>query len=141
MEAELVTLAMAGATALVQQMTTDGWTRARVRMVGFFAGRGQASPESIEAELDTARAELTAAERDGDEQTAEDLRVEWRNRLRRTLRADPEAAAELRALVAELTPPLPAQQVRDVYNTISGGQYGMVIQIGLNGQVHNGGQG
>ncbi|MFE4176667.1 hypothetical protein ACFRR7_32270 [Streptomyces sp. NPDC056909] len=141
MEAELVTLAMAGASALVQQMTTDGWTRARDRVVGFLAGRGQASPESIEAELDTARAELTAAERDGDEQTAEDLRVEWRNRLRRTLRADPEAAAELRALVAELTPQLPAQQARDVYNTISGGQYGMVIQIGLNGQVHNGGQG
>ncbi|MEV0035458.1 hypothetical protein [Streptomyces sp. NPDC050804] len=141
MEAELVTLAMAGASALVQQMTTDGWTRARDRVVGFLAGRGQASPESIEAELDTARAELTAAERDGDEQTAEDLRVEWRNRLRRTLRADPEAAAELRALVAELTPTLPAQQARDVYNTISGGQYGTVIQIGLNGQVHNGGQG
>ncbi|WP_381799640.1 hypothetical protein [Streptomyces niveus] len=33
METELVALAAAGATALVQQMATDGWTAARDRMV------------------------------------------------------------------------------------------------------------
>ncbi|MFD8966180.1 hypothetical protein ACFV0C_14460 [Streptomyces sp. NPDC059568] len=142
MEAELVALATAGATALVQQMATDGWTRVRDRVVGFFADRGSASPESIEAELETARAELTTAQQDGDEQTADDLRAEWRNRLRRTLRADPEAAAELRALVDELTPTLPAQQVGDVHNTFSGGTaHGTFIQAGKIDKLHMGGQG
>ncbi|WP_245703610.1 hypothetical protein [Streptomyces lushanensis] len=137
-EAELVALATAGATALVEQMATDGWMRVRDRVVGFFAGRGTASPESIEAELETARAELTAARQEGDEQIDDDLRAEWRNRLRRTLRADPESAAELRALVDELTPAPAAQQFRDVYNTISGGTHYGTIQVGVQ---HISGQG
>ncbi|MFF3752208.1 hypothetical protein ACFYYH_17375 [Streptomyces sp. NPDC002018] len=144
MEAELVALATAGATALVQQMATDGWVRVRDRVVAFFADRGPASPEGIEADLETTRAELTTAQRDGDEETAEDLRAEWRNRLRRTLRADPEAAAELRALVDELSPPktLPAQQVRDVHNTISGNArvVGAAVQSGTIGELRIGGQ-
>lgn len=145
MEAELVALVTAGATTIVQQMATDGWTRARDRVVAFFAARGAASPESVEADLETTRAELTTAQQDGDEETAEDLQAEWRTRLRRTLRADPEAAAELRALLDELTPTLPAQQVRDVHNhnAISGGvYYAPVIQSGnTTGGVHFGGQG
>ncbi|MDX3851588.1 hypothetical protein [Streptomyces sp. AK02-01A] len=134
MEAELVALATAGATALVQQMATDGWTRARERMVRFFAERGSASPETIESDLETARAELVAAQQDDDETTAADLRAEWRNRLRRTLREDPAAAVELRALLDELTPGLPVQQVH-VHNTVSGGiQHAPVIQAGtING--------
>ncbi|WP_308437842.1 hypothetical protein [Streptomyces capitiformicae] len=33
-----------------------------------------------------------------------DAQAEWRNRLRRTLRADPAAAAELRVMLDELAP-------------------------------------
>lgn len=102
MEAELVALATAGATALVQQMATDGWAGARERMTRFLARRGAASPESIESDLETAQGELTAARREDDEETAEGLQAEWRNRLRRALRADPAAAGELSALLAEL---------------------------------------
>ncbi|MFJ1601166.1 hypothetical protein [Streptomyces sp. NPDC088261] len=125
MEAELLALATAGATALVQQMATDGWTSVRDRVTGFLAGRGAATAEAVEADLESGRAELAAAQgTDGGETaagTAEDLRTEWRNRLRRTLLADPEAAAELRALLAELDAGRPDRQPGDTHNTVSGG--------------------
>ncbi|MFC9750500.1 hypothetical protein [Streptomyces niveus] len=135
MEAELVALAAAGATALVQQMATDGWSAARDRVTAFFAGRGAATPESVEEALDTGRAELAAARRDDDEQLRADIHAdvhaEWRARLRRALVADPTAAAELRALLAELSPEEPgAREVFDVRNTISGTVNGTVVQAG-----------
>ncbi|MFD5893482.1 hypothetical protein [Streptomyces sp. NPDC060366] len=139
MEAELVTLAAAGATALVQQMATDGWTAARDRMVAFFAGRGSATPASVEEDLETGRAELVAAQRDEDEELAADVRAEWRARLRRALAADPAAAAELRSLLDELTPPAPeTRQASVVYhNTMSGTvSDGPVIQIGSSNVNH-----
>lgn len=142
METELVALATAGATALVQQMATDGWTAARDRMVAFFAGRGPATPAAVEEELDTVRAELVAAQRDEDEQLVSDVRTEWRTRLRRALAADPTAAAELRALLDELAPAAPeTRQATVVYNnTMSGSvSHGPVIQIGSMGDVNRGG--
>lgn len=132
MEAELVALATAGATALVQQMATDGWSAARDRVTAFFAGRGAATPESVEEDLETGRAELLAARRDDDEELLADVHTEWRTRLRRALTADPTAATELRALLDELTPAEPeARQVYDVHNAISGGTVnGVVVQAG-----------
>lgn len=141
MEAELVALATAGATALVQQMVTDTWSSARDRIVGFFS-RGPADPEAVGADLDAARAELVDAQRSADEGTVADIQAEWRSRMRRTLQADPQAAAELRALLEELAPSLPAQQAVEVHNTISGGtQHGPVTQAGTIGSIHLGGQG
>ncbi|MFJ2646844.1 hypothetical protein ACIO1C_08990 [Streptomyces sp. NPDC087420] len=133
MEAELLALATAGATALVQQMATDGWTSVRDRVTGFLTGRGTASAEAVEADLDSSRAELTLARGADSEETAattaEDLRTEWRNRLRRTLLADPESAAELRALLEELNPARPDRQPGDTHNTVSGGTvHGPVVQ-------------
>ncbi|MFJ2556593.1 MULTISPECIES: hypothetical protein [unclassified Streptomyces] len=142
MEAELVALATAGATALVQQMATDGWTAARDRVAGFLAARGWGSAESVGADLEATRAELTAAQREDDTEAVDDLHAEWRGRLRRTLRADPEAAAELRALLDELSSDLPAQQVIEIHNTISGGTYhDPVIQVGMVGGRHFGSPG
>ncbi len=141
MEAELVALATAGATALVQQMLTDTWILARGRAVGFFS-RGTADPEAVGADLDAARAELVDAQQSADEGTAADIQAEWRSRMRRTLRVDPQDTAELRELLDDLAPALLAQQSVEVHNTISGGtQYGPVIQTGTSGSVHLGGQG
>ncbi|MFI5755208.1 tetratricopeptide repeat protein [Streptomyces sp. NPDC051569] len=115
MEAELMALAAAGATALVQQMATDGWSRARDRVVRFLAARGSASAESVEADLEETRADLVAARQDDDEETADDLRAELRSRLHRTLRADPAAAGDLRALLdgagVFASSPAPAHQL------------------------------
>ncbi|KIZ18337.1 hypothetical protein [Streptomyces natalensis] len=125
MDAELVTLATAGATTLVQQMTTQGWETVRRRVAALLARRrGGADEEAAERELEDWRADLMAALEEGDEATRADATAHWRHQLRRLLRDDPEAAAELRALLGEL----PAVEVR---NSISGGvQYGTVIQTG-----------
>jgi hypothetical protein len=128
MEAELASLAVAGATALVTQMVTDGWEQARDRVVAFFTRGREGEGEVVQAELEESRAELVAAREANDEEMAADVQAEWRARLRRTLRADPSAAAELQALLDELMPP-DDQPQGNVYNTINGGVYsGTVIQ-------------
>jgi hypothetical protein len=126
---ELTELAVAGATALVTQMVTDGWGQVRDRVVALFTrGRG-GEEEAIQGELESARAELVAAQEAEDAQAVYDVQAEWRSRLRRTLRADPEAAAELRAILQELAPSPGDREQGSVHNTISGGvQHGTVIQ-------------
>ncbi|WP_432250351.1 hypothetical protein ACRAR1_26850 [Streptomyces sanyensis] len=136
MEAELMALAAAGATALVQQMAVDTWGQARDRVVSFLSRRGGGEEAMVEGELETSRGELVAAMNAGDQQTASDVQAEWRTRLRRTLLADPAAAAELQAILNDLAPQKGDQQVVDVRNTISGGaQHGPVIQAGSVGSV------
>ncbi|MGA5469845.1 hypothetical protein ACPCUK_13660 [Streptomyces arboris] len=136
MEAELVALAGAGATALVQQMAVDSWEQARDLVVSFFSRRGGGEEAVIEGELETSRGELVAAMNAGDEQTASDVQAEWRTRLRRTLLADPAAASELQAILDDLAPRKRDGQVVDVRNTISGGvQHGPVIQAGNVGSL------
>ncbi|MEU8959307.1 hypothetical protein AB0C93_34050 [Streptomyces sp. NPDC048518] len=148
MDAELAALAAAGATALVQQMVTDGWTQARDRVARFFArdgadgsGSGAGPDEShLVGELDEARAEVVAARRAGDEETAGDVRTEWRSRLRRRLAADPAAADELRSLLAELDVDGDPDEGRGsvVHNKIYGGvHHGTVIQTGSMSVIEN----
>ncbi|WSW41041.1 hypothetical protein OG426_30720 [Streptomyces canus] len=139
MEAELVALAAAGATTLVQQMVAESWVQARDRVVSFFSRRNGGESEAIEGELETSRGELMAATESGDERAAADVEAEWRTRLRRTLLADPAAAAELRAVLDELAPDRRDRQVADVHNTISGGvQHGPVVQTGVVGSLNFG---
>lgn len=135
MDAELTALAAAGATALVQQMVTESWAQARDRVARFFA-RGSGDEEALAGELEEARIEVVAARGAEDEATAADVQAEWRSRLRRRLAADPEAAAELRALLEELSPEPDARapRVTITNNTISGGTlYGTSIQAGTIG--------
>ncbi|GGT23926.1 hypothetical protein [Streptomyces purpureus] len=147
MEAELVALATAGATALVQQMVGDGWGQVKGRVTAFFARRAGTDPEAVGEELETVRAELLTADESGDAQAVSEAqaeaRTEWRARMRRTLRADPQAAAELRALLDELTPPTPGRETGlEVHNTMSGGvQHGTFIQAGTIGSVNHGAHG
>ncbi|MFK4067839.1 hypothetical protein [Streptomyces sp. NPDC029674] len=138
MDAELTALAAAGATALVQQMVTESWAQARDRVARFFA-RGSGEEDALAGELEEARIEVVAARGAEDEATAADVQAEWRSRLRRRLAADPEAAAELRALLDELAPdPDPSAGRGSVtYNTVHGGvHYGTTIQSGSIGTQH-----
>ncbi|MEU8759083.1 hypothetical protein [Streptomyces sp. NPDC048659] len=143
MEAELVTLATAGATALVQQMVTEGWERARTRIAGYFAARSGADEAAIGEELDAAREDLLSAERSGDPDAAaeaqSEARTEWRARMRRSLLADPNAAGELRRILDELSGPdssAPAPHTTVITNTMTGGvHHGITIQAGTIGDV------
>ncbi|MFF2806901.1 hypothetical protein ACFVT2_06895 [Streptomyces sp. NPDC058000] len=141
MEAELVALATAGATTLVQQMATEGWAAVRRRMASLLARRRGAEEEAaVERELDQARTDVVIAREDGDEEVAQGVEVVWKARLRRLLAEDPAAAAELRQLLDEVAPQQQAQgTVRDIHNNISGGSHGMVMQVGLiSGDVQGG---
>ncbi|MFB7862042.1 hypothetical protein [Streptomyces sp. NPDC056069] len=142
MEAELVALATAGATALVQQMVGDGWERARTRIARFFAARSGADEAEVGAELEAARDDLLRAERDGDgeavDEARSEARTEWRARMRRSLRADPAAAEELRAILAELAGEdreAAPQPTTVVNNSIDGGVQGFALQVGTVGRM------
>lgn len=137
MDAELAALASSGATTLVGAMVSDAWAQVRDRVAGYFARRDDGGPgaaaDTVAGELDVARAELTSAARQDDAEAAADIEAEWRARLRRLLRSDPEAADRLRALLAELeplaAPPAPPAVHNEVHNSITGGtQHGPVIQ-------------
>jgi hypothetical protein len=127
MEAELTALAASGATTLVGLMVTESWTQARDRVARFF-GRGS-DGTSAEEELRLSREELVAARESGDEAAEADIEAGWRMRMRRALQANPQAAEELRQLLAELTPEAEREPAVVVHNSISGGvQHGPVIQ-------------
>ncbi|KUH35440.1 MULTISPECIES: hypothetical protein [Streptomyces] len=132
MEAELVALAAAGASALVQQMVGEAWEQTRGRVAAFLARRSGRDVTAIDGELEEARADLVDAEASGDPDARAEALAEWRGRMRRALRNDPRAAQELRALLAELGDREPAtRQVVETHNHISGGTYySTVIQAG-----------
>ncbi|QHC21737.1 hypothetical protein [Streptomyces sp. GS7] len=133
MEAELVALATAGATTLVQQMATEGWATVRRRMAAFLARRrGTDDDAALEEQLEAASTDVAIARQDGDEAVVTGVTAVWQARLRRLLSEDPEAAAELRALLDEVAPRWEGVTLRDVHNTISGGEmHGPVIQAGV----------
>lgn len=142
MDAELTALATAGATALVQQMVTESWAQARRRVVAFLARRhGAADEEVLEGELEESRADIVAARQGDDEEEIADVTAVWRRRLRRLLRDDPAAAAELRALLDELQPPQESGgTVREVHNNMNGAvHHGVVIQAGVVNEPRFGG--
>jgi hypothetical protein len=142
-EAELVTLASAGAAALVQHMVGDAWEQVRGRVAAFLARRSGQDVAVIDGELDEARADLVDAERSGDEEARSEALAEWRSRMRRALRNDPEAAAELRVLLDELegTAGEAPRQVVETHNSMSHSTVngGTVIQTGTIGTFNNGG--
>ncbi|MEU9131415.1 hypothetical protein AB0D08_25465 [Kitasatospora sp. NPDC048540] len=137
MEAEIVALATSGASTLVGLMVTELWTEARGRFASLFGRRSEAVGE----ELEEVRRELLCA--DDQAAAAVGAEAEWEARLRRALAADPEAAAQLRALLDELAPHQePAPAPGSVHNSITGrGVYNEpVIQAGyvqgdVNGRV------
>jgi hypothetical protein len=135
MEAELVSLASTGATTLVGLMVSDGWAQVKGQVAALLGRDAEATGASggetgaAQAELEESREELLAAREAGDEGLAGDVEAALRTRLRRGLRADPELADELRALLEELEPQPPVDGGGTVHNVISGGvQHGTVIQ-------------
>jgi len=103
-EGELAALAASGATSLVGLMVTDMWSQVRTRTAALFARRRTGQAELVEAELEQSRVELLTATEHGDQQTVEEVKVEWRRRLRRLLASDPQVGAQLRALLDEFDP-------------------------------------
>ncbi|MGJ6966247.1 hypothetical protein ACSDR0_30495 [Streptosporangium sp. G11] len=102
-------IVMAAGTALVTAMATDAWQQARAGAVALWRRFAPEQVKTVEAELDEVRDQILAARREEDVETEQALAGEWRVRLARLLRQDPQAAAELRRVLDEvLAPALPA---------------------------------
>ncbi|MFF2658689.1 hypothetical protein ACFVUH_15105 [Kitasatospora sp. NPDC058032] len=135
MEAEIAQLVTTGATTVVGLMATEAWTQVRSRLAGLL-GRGR-DAEEVSAELEEIRVEVVRA--DGDEELVGDQTAELRNRIRRLLRQDPQAAEELRTLLEEFTPRQPQSVViNHTVNTMDHGTvHGTVIMTGsIRGSVN-----
>jgi flagellar motility protein MotE (MotC chaperone) len=97
---DLGELATAGATTLVAAMTTGAWEQVRKRIAGLLGRKDEAEQRVLESDLDRARAELVGAAED--QVAAAEIRGELRGQLVQLLRANPELAEELEALLTEL---------------------------------------
>lgn len=138
MDPDLTALATAGATALVQQMTTDAWARLRDRFARVLSREGGGEADAVAGELDQARDEVIAARGDEDEMSL--ARGEWRQRMRRALVANPEVAGELQEILDDLARSEGRQSATyTINNTIESGEYhGVTIQAGIMGQMNHG---
>lgn len=99
MDTGLEELATSGASTLVGLMVTDLWNQVRGRIAALLR-RDKAG-----AELERSRRELTAARQAGDSVAVAQVEAQWRSRLRGILARDPQAVAELRALLDEFGQP------------------------------------
>jgi hypothetical protein len=101
---EITQLASAAATQLVQLLTTEGWQQVKDRLASLWRRAQPDRADAVAVEIGVTRDDLLAAQQGCDDEAAAELRAEWQGRLRRLLGAHPEAARELRELLAELTP-------------------------------------
>ena len=111
MELEITALAGTAGTAMISLLTTEAWQSAKEGVVAIWRRVRPERAEIISAELQTTRDDLLNARADGDQETVAELEAEWQGRIRRLLRAHPEVADELRALLAEPGPQHPLQPV------------------------------
>jgi hypothetical protein len=109
-------VALAGNT-IVAAAVTDAFDGVRVKVAHIF-GRGDPDGR-IQRRLDETRRQLAAASAGDRERARSALARQWETRLADLLADHPEAAAELRALIAELGTVLPSAG-GNVTNTISG---------------------
>lgn len=131
MEIDPAVLADEGSKVLVQEMTRTGWELAKSGFARVF-GRG-GDREGTLAELEASREEVL----EEDEELTESVRGMWKVRLRQRLKNDPEAVAELRALLDEIAPERGDRG--GVTNTFHGEvrDQGILIQAGsIEGGVH-----
>lgn len=97
-EADAVELFEEGARVLTQEMVKGGWTVVQAWVTRLFKGDADKKRQAL-GELERSRADL-----EEDPALLEDVQQEWKTRLRRLLREDPEAAAQLRELLEEVAP-------------------------------------
>ncbi|MGK4583578.1 hypothetical protein [Kitasatospora sp. HPMI-4] len=129
MDSEIATLATKASTTVVALMATEGWQLARDGVVALWRRFRPEDAEIVGDELETSREELEADSGDGD--TEAQLRIEWQGRIRRFLRSDPAAAAELRRLLDELQPELrESTSIGEVHLRAEARGHGRVYQAG-----------
>lgn len=107
-------IVVAFGTALVSAMATDLWQRARTSVVAVWRRVHPQQAATVEADLETLRAQVLDARQTGRADTEQALVGVWQGRLQQLLLDEPAVAGELhRVLEDTLTPVLtPGEQTR-----------------------------
>jgi hypothetical protein len=127
MDQALVALAASAATTLVNAVTTDGWQAVRAA-IGRLLGRGDKRAE--ESVLETLDEDATVLVGSADAATRAAVQAQWSVRLRDLLRVDPDAADELRRLIADAA---------NAGNTVSAAGHGVAAGRDITIHATNGG--
>ncbi len=129
-------LAMTGAATVVGAMATDAWQSAKTRAAALL-GRGDEERRDLaEARLERAAAEVEAADPAHRDEARQRVTAAWQVRLVDLLEDHPEAEAELRRMIEELSGRLPAAQQSWVQHISAKGQ-GSVAQGVMFGDIIN----
>lgn len=107
-------IVVAFGTALVGAMATDVWQRARASVVTLWQRVHPHQAETVEADLESLRAQVLDARQAGRADIEQALTGVWQGRLQQLLLDEPTLAAELRWVLDDtLTPVLtPTEQAR-----------------------------
>ncbi|MFF7471822.1 hypothetical protein [Streptomyces sp. NPDC008092] len=128
MDPEVTALAQSAGTTLVTLMATDAWQRTREGLTQLWRRMQPERAEIVAAELEAGREDVLAAMVANDQETLNELRLQWQGLVRRLILARPAAAEELRALLAELDPDGSAASSVTQHATASG--HARVYQAG-----------
>lgn len=104
MDPEVTVLAQSAGTTLVALMATDAWHHVRDGITQLWRRTQPERAETVAAELDAGREDVLVAAAADDQETLDELRVQWQGLVRRLLVARPSAVEELRALLDQLDP-------------------------------------
>jgi hypothetical protein len=119
-DAEVALLAQSAGTTLVALMATDAWHHVRDGITQLWRRTRPERAETVAAELEACREDVLAAVAADDQETLDELRLQWQGTVRRLLVARPTAAEELRALLDRLDPGGSAAQQVTQHATASG---------------------
>ena len=102
MDAQLIALAAAGASALVGAMVTDGWAQAKAATVAFWRRHRPTRADAVEQVLESTRAEIVAVDEAGRPVLAARVEGRWQERFESMIEEHPEIAGELAELLEYL---------------------------------------
>ncbi|MFF8869585.1 hypothetical protein [Streptomyces massasporeus] len=80
-------------------MTSEVWEQVKAGVSALFRRGRKTDDSSIEDELDESVRELTVSLENGDQETQDELRQQWRGKFRRLIVEDPALVADLRSLL------------------------------------------
>ncbi|MFE2297476.1 hypothetical protein ACFXAW_04685 [Streptomyces sp. NPDC059445] len=104
MDPEVTSLAQSAGATLVTLMATDAWHRTREGLTQLWRRMQPERAETVAAELVAGHEDVLAAMAANDQETLDELRLQWQGLVRRLIVARPAAAEELRRLLDELDP-------------------------------------
>ncbi|GAA4096169.1 hypothetical protein [Streptomyces hundungensis] len=136
MDAAALALITTSANSLVSLMTSEVWDQVKGGLATLYRRGRTAGDGPIEDELDESARELRESLENGDQETQDELRQQWRGKLRRLIRDEPELITELQSLLSEWSSLDAAKQeiTPSIHQTATARDGGRVYQQGTGTQ-------